>query len=55
MCSQYWTPSIGGIFMKYSYKYKRMCVELYRQDKWPKTPEELKKVIFDVGFGNGFV
>ena len=25
--------------MKYSYEYKRMCVELYRQGKWPETPE----------------
>ena len=25
--------------MKYSYEYKRMCVELYRQGKWPDTPE----------------
>ena len=25
--------------MKYSYEYKRMCVELYRQGEWPETPE----------------
>ena len=25
--------------MKYSYEYKRMCVALYRQGKWPETPE----------------
>ena len=24
---------------KCSYEYKRMCVELYRQGKWPETPE----------------
>ena len=24
--------------MEYSYEYKRMCVELYRQGKWPETP-----------------
>ena len=23
--------------MKYSYEYKRMCVELYRQGQWPET------------------
>ena len=28
-----------GIFMKYSYEYKKQCVELYRQGKWPETPE----------------
>ena len=39
MYPQYWTPSIGGIFMKYSYEYKKQCVELYRQGKWPETPE----------------
>ena len=38
MYPQYWTPSIGGIFMKYSYEYKKMCVDLYRQGKWPDTP-----------------
>ena len=36
---QYWTPSIGGNFMKYSYEYKKHCVELYRQGKWAETPE----------------
>lgn len=25
--------------MKYSYEYKRMCVELYQQGKWPETLE----------------
>ena len=30
MYPQYWTPSIGGIFMKYSYEYKKKCVELFR-------------------------
>ena len=29
--------------MKYSYEYKRMCVELYRQGKWPETPEGKQK------------
>ena len=29
--------------MKYSYEYKRMCVELYRQGKWPETPEGIQK------------
>ena len=28
-----------GIFMRYSYEYKRKCVELYREGKWPETPE----------------
>ena len=27
MYPQYWTPSIGGIFMKYSYEFKLMCVD----------------------------
>ena len=28
-----------GIFMRYSYEYKRQCVELRRKGKWPETPE----------------
>ena len=35
----YWTPSRGGIIMRYTYEYKRECVELYREGKWPETPE----------------
>ena len=29
--------------MKYSYEYKLMCVDLYRQGKWPDTPEGVKE------------
>ena len=43
MYPQYWTTSIGGIFMKYSYEYKLMCVDLYRQGKWPDVPEGTKE------------
>ena len=43
MYPQYWTPSIGGIFMKYSYEYKLMCIDLYRHGKWPDTPERIKE------------
>ena len=39
MYPQYWALSIGGNFMKYSYEYKKHCVELYRQEKWAETPE----------------
>ena len=46
MSPQYWTPSIGGIFMRYSYEYKKMCVELYRQGKWVETPEGVKEKNF---------
>ena len=28
--------------MRYSYEYKRKCVELYREGKWPKTPDGVK-------------
>ena len=35
----YWTPSKGGIFMRYSYEYKLECVELYRKGIYPETPE----------------
>ena len=43
MYPQYWPPSIGGILMKYSYEYKRKCVELHRQGKWPETPKDIPK------------
>ena len=46
MYPQYWTPSIGGIFMRYSYEYKLMCVDLYRQGKWPDTPAGVKEKRF---------
>jgi len=48
MYPQYWTPSIGGIFMRYSYEYKKMCVELYRQGKWPETPKGVKQKSFQL-------
>ena len=35
-----------GIFMKYSYEFKKECVQLYREGKWPETPEGIKKKNF---------
>ena len=32
--------------MRYSYEYKRMCVEMYRQGKWVETPEGIKEKNF---------
>ena len=32
--------------MKYSYEYKKKCVELYRQGKWPETPDGVKEKRF---------
>lgn len=32
--------------MRYSYEYKKQCVELYRQGKWPKTPKGIKEENF---------
>ena len=32
--------------MKYSYEYKRKCVELYRKGEWPETPEEVTEQAF---------
>lgn len=29
--------------MRYSYEYKRKCVELYRQGQWPETPIGIKE------------
>ena len=28
--------------MRYSYDYKRKCVELYREGRWPETPDGIK-------------
>ena len=38
----YWTPSKEGIFMRYSYEYKKKCVELYKKGRWPETPTGIK-------------
>ena len=35
-----------GFFMRYSYEYKRKCVELYREGKWPDFPEGISKEAF---------
>ena len=39
-------PSKEGIFMKYSYEFKKECVQLYRQGKWADTPEGIKEKNF---------
>ena len=38
-----WTTREGGFSMRYSYEFKRKCVELYRDGKWPATPEGVKQ------------
>ena len=35
-----------GIFMRYSYEYKRKCVELYKQGVYPQTPEGISEKSF---------
>ena len=32
--------------MRYSYKYKKKCVEMYRQGQWPETPDGVKEKRF---------
>lgn len=32
--------------MRYSHEYKMNCIELYRQGKWPETPDGIKKQNF---------
>ena len=34
-----WTTREGGFAMRYSYEFKRKCVELYREGKRPDTPD----------------
>ena len=31
------------IFMRYSYEFKKECVQLYREGKWPETPSGIKE------------
>lgn len=44
----YWTTSKGGIFMRYSYEFKRKCVELYREGKYPETPNGISTERFKI-------
>lgn len=46
MYPQFRTTGIGGILMKYSYEYKKKCVELYREGKWAEAPEGVSKKRF---------
>ncbi len=48
MYPHYWTSSNGGIIMRYTYEYKRECVEQYRQGKWPDTPKGIQERSFHV-------
>jgi len=38
--------SRGGFSMRYSYEYKKKCIDMYRQGQWPETPEGIKKHTF---------
>ena len=38
-----WTTREGGFTLRYSYEFKRKCIELYRDGKWPETPEDVKQ------------
>lgn len=38
----YRTISKEGIFMKYSYEFKKECVQLYRLGKWADNPERIR-------------
>ena len=42
----YWTTSKEGIFIRYSYEFKRECVEMYRKGIIPNIPEGLSKKQF---------
>ena len=41
MYPPYWTTSKEGLFMRYSNEFKKKCVDLYRQGKYPKTPDNI--------------
>ena len=42
----YWITSKGGIFMRYSYEFKRKAIELFYQGEWPKTPNGVRTDTF---------
>ena len=42
----YWTTSKEGIFMRYSYEFKRKCVEMYYRGEYPDTPEGVESERF---------
>ena len=42
----YWTSSERGIFMRYSYEFKRKCVEIYRTGMYPETPDGVSESSF---------
>lgn len=35
-------------FMRYTYEFKRECIRLYREGKWPQTPSGIKECNFRV-------
>ncbi len=41
MYPESWTTSNEGIFMRYSYEFKRKCVDMYRRGQYPPTPDGL--------------
>lgn len=42
----YWITSKGGIFMRYSYEFKRKAIELFYRGEWPKTPNGVSTCTF---------
>ena len=40
--------------MRYSYEYKRKCVDLYREGKWPDVPEGITEKNFKRIFPNKY-
>lgn len=43
-----WTPNKGGFIMRYSYEFKMNCVELYKEGKYPDTPEGINRRNFRI-------
>lgn len=49
----YWATSKEGIFMRYSYEFKLMCVELYHSGSYPDIPEGVIQILSKVIYENG--
>lgn len=35
-----------GLFIRYSYEFKLMCIEMYRQGRWTETPDGVSTKTF---------
>lgn len=49
----YWTTNKKGIFMRYNYRFKKKCVEMYKSGVYPDTPSGHLNLTSKARLGNG--